>query len=80
MNNNMPVYLPIMLALCLALLVTYCAFNYAGIIVRFKRCDRARIVFTFEHFVIINKSCVISSTCWLPARPSPARRIAINRI
>jgi len=30
--NNMPVYFPIMLALCSMLLVTYYASNYAGII------------------------------------------------
>ena len=32
LSNNMPVYSPIMLALCFMLLVTYCASNYAGII------------------------------------------------
>jgi len=32
LSNNMPVYSPIMLALCLVLLVTYYALNYAGII------------------------------------------------
>jgi len=32
LSNNMPVYSPIMLALCFMLLVTYYASNYAGII------------------------------------------------